>query len=346
MKKKVLFIDYTYQKGHVNFNRIHIDAIKAAGYDVDIILHSDIASCLDYPMDSYVLMLPRFLNQRKNSPILNRVIYTIALLWIKIKVFNFSRYAHVVVSCCDEPTLWLMPLCRNMYIMCHNTASVNSRFKRFFLKRLSRHNTFLVFDEYMKQPLVENGIKNVKIVAHGCVPPFPPVSDAKLPVEAKGFRKLIFHPSSKADLSFVKELVNNAILCGYLKENKILLLIHGKKDEKWIVPDNIRFITGFLPIDVYHAIFLKSDAILLVYPSSFQYQVSGVSFECIANRKNIIVRHHPALTYCRDFYNYDPIFMDNCELLNKIKAVTADDTECRCVVSAETMIPDYNKIFE
>ena len=49
MKGKVLFIDYVYQKGHVNFNRIHIDAIRSAGYDVKIVLHSDIASQLDYP---------------------------------------------------------------------------------------------------------------------------------------------------------------------------------------------------------------------------------------------------------------------------------------------------------
>ena len=37
MKGKVLFIDYVYQKGHVNFNRIHIDAIRSAGYDVKIV---------------------------------------------------------------------------------------------------------------------------------------------------------------------------------------------------------------------------------------------------------------------------------------------------------------------
>lgn len=346
MKKKVLFIDYTYQKGHVNFNRIHIDAIKAAGYDVDLILHYDIAINLGYPAGDYIMRLPHCLNQRDKSPILNRIVYIIILLWIKIKVFSFSKYSHVVVSSCDEPTLGLLPLCRNMYIMCHNTASVHSKVKRFFLRRLARHNTFLVFDEYMKEPLVNNGIKRVKIVSHGCVPPFKNYNERSIPTEMKDFDKVIFHPSSKADVSFVESLVTDNHLCEFLHKRNILLLIHGKKNVEWKLSDNIRFLTGFLPTDEYQAVFQKSDVILLAYPSSFQNQVSGVSFECVANRKNILIKEHPALTYCRDFYNYDPIFGSNECLLKKLDMLTSDGSNCQCIASAETLTPNYNKIFE
>lgn len=346
MKQKILFVDYTYQKGHVNFNRIHIDAIKAAGYDVDIVLHSKIAANLNYPAEDYVLKLPDCLRQRDRKPILNRIVYIIILLWIKIKVFRFSKYAHVVVSSCDEPTLGLLPLCQNMYIMCHNTASVYSKVKRFFLKRLSRQNTFLVFDEYMKDPFIKYGITNVKIVSHGCVPPFEPCREESLPAEIKGFRKVVFHPSSKADTSFVESLVADKNLCDYLQKEDILLLIHGQKEEKWSLSDNIRFITGFMPTDVYHAVFMRADVILLAYPSSFQNQVSGVSFECVANKKNILVRDHPALTYCRDFYNYDPIFHNNEELLWKIRGLNESAPDYKCVVSAKDLAPNYKEIFE
>ena len=345
MKQKVLFIDYTFQRGHVNFNRIHIAAIKSAGYDVRLILHSDIADHLDYPNEDYILKLPRCLNQRQDSPILNRVIYLIILFWIKIKVINFSKYSYVVVSSCDEPTLGILPLCRNMYIMCHNTASVYSKVKCFFLKRLAKHNTFLVFDEYMKKPFVENGIKSVKIISHGCVAPYGHCNDENLPTMIKGFGKLIFHPSSRVDSSFVDNLVADDKLCEYLQKNDILLLIHGDKEEYNNLSDNIQFISGFLPIKVYQAIFMKADIILLVYPSTFQNQVSGVSFECVANRKNILVREHPALTYCRDFYNYDPLFKNNEELLYKILKLTTDTSTCCCRVSVDTLIPNYKEIF-
>lgn len=344
--KQVLFIDYTFQRGHINFNRIHIDAIKSAGYNVRLILHSDIADQMDYPNEDYVLKLPRCLNQRKNSPILNRVIYLIILFWIKIKVINFSRYSYVVVSSCDEPTMGVLPLCRNMYIMCHNTASVYSKVKRFFLKKLAKHNTFLVFDEYMKKPFVENGIKSVKIISHGCVAPYEHCHDENLPTMIKGFSKLIFHPSSRVDSSFVDNLVVDDKLCEYLQKNDILLLIHGDKEEYKNLSDNIRFISGFLPLMVYQAIFMKADIILLAYPSTFQNQVSGVSFECIANQKNILVRDHPALTYCMEFYNYNPLFKNNEELLYKIKNLTSDPTTYCCVVSAKTLKPNYKKIFD
>lgn len=343
--KQVLFIDYTFQRGHINFNRIHIDAIKSAGYEVKLILHSDIADQLNYQNEDYVLKLPRCLNQRQDSPILNRVIYLIILLWIKIKVINFSKYSYVVVSSCDEPTLGVLPLCRNMYIMCHNTASVHSKVKRLFLKRLAKHNTFLVFDEYMKKPFVENGIKSVKIIFHGCVPPYKLSNEKNVPYMIKGFSKLIFHPSSRVDSSFVDNLISDVNLCEYLKKNGILLLIHGEK-EKRNLSNNICFISGFLPFDVYQAIFMKADIILLAYPSTFQNQVSGVSFECIANQKNILVRDHPALTYCMEFYNYNPLFKNNEELLYKIKNLTSDPTTYCCVVSAKTLKPNYKKIFD
>lgn len=346
MKKKVLFVDYTYQKGHVNFNRIHIEAIKAAGYDVELILHSDIAANLGYNDKDYFLKLPYCLRQRDKSPILNRIVYVIILIWIKIKVINFSKYSHVVVSSCDEPTLGLLPLCRNMYIVCHNTASVNSKMKRFFMKRLSRHNTFLVFDEYMRKPLVENGIKNVKIVSHGCVTPFGSCCEEFLPAEIKGYSKVIFHPSSKADSSFVDSLVKDRSLRDFLRSNNILLVIHGRKEDSWNLSDNIVFITGFLPTEVYRAVFQKADIILLAYPSTFQNQVSGVSFECVSNKKNVLIREHPALMYCREFYNYDPIFKNNEELLQKLRNMTDGKSECMCIASASTLMPNYNKIFE
>lgn len=343
MKGKVLFIDYVYQKGHVNFNRIHIDAIRTAGYDVKIVLHSDIASQLDYPASDYVAKLPRFLNMRGKRAVLNRIIFTVTLLYLKFKI-RFSDYSHVVVSSCDEVTLGLLPLCRNMYIVCHNTGTVASRVKLFFLKRLARRNTFVVFDDYMKKPLLENGITNVAMVSHGCVSPFDEShADTNLPKYFSAFRKVVFHPSSKTDDTFVNSLVNSGELADFLVQNDVLLLIHGDKKEGEKYPDNVRFISGFLPTALYRKIFLRSDIVLLAYPSSFQNQVSGVSFECVANRKNMLVLEHPALHYCRDFYNYDPIFSTTSELVEKMGALTRDSS-LQCVATPESLTPDYHKI--
>ena len=344
MNRRILFIDYIYQRGHVNFNRIHIDALRSEGYDVKLVMHSDIAAQLGYPDSDYALKIPCFLKKRENRAVINRVIFVLTLLLLKLRI-RFGKYSHVVVSECDEVTLGIMPPCRNMHIVCHDTATVQSRLKLHFLKRLARHNTFLVFDEYMKAPLVKNGITNVEIISHGCVQPFNPDGSVVLPQNAQAFRKLIFHPSSKADASFTNALVADSTLAGYLEANGILLLVHGNKPQTAAVSPNIRFIAGYIPTETYREIFLRADIVLLAYPRSFRNQVSGVSYECVANGKNMLVLEHPALHYCKDFYNYDPLFSDIPELVRKIRALTSSG-EYRCTATRETLMPDYRKIFK
>ena len=153
----------------------------------------------------------------------------------------------------------------------------------------------------------------------------------------------MFHPSSKADDTFVNSLVNSVELADFLARNDVLLLIHGDKKEGEKYPDNVRFISGFLPTALYREIFLRSDIVLIAYPSSFQNQVSGVSFECVANKKNMLVLEHPALHYCRDFYNYNPIFSTTSEQVEKMGALTRDSS-LQCVATPESLTPDYHKI--
>ena len=78
MRKKVLFIDYILEKGHVNFNHIHIDALKRNGFDVYLILHQDIADLLPYDTNQYVAIIPPFLRKREGHPLLNRIIFLLS----------------------------------------------------------------------------------------------------------------------------------------------------------------------------------------------------------------------------------------------------------------------------
>ena len=93
--KQVLYIDYIEQKGHVNFHRIHIDALKNEGYNVKIILHENIARQLPYSDKDYLFTLPSWLHQRDNQPMLNRLAssdlnkYPEVLMW---RQFNSVRH--------------------------------------------------------------------------------------------------------------------------------------------------------------------------------------------------------------------------------------------------------------
>ena len=56
---KLLYIDYMFMRGHVNFNRVHIDALLKEGYNVKLVLHKEIASLLPYAYQQYALVIHR-----------------------------------------------------------------------------------------------------------------------------------------------------------------------------------------------------------------------------------------------------------------------------------------------
>lgn len=163
---KLLYIDYMFMRGHVNFNRVHIDALLKEGYNVKLVLHKEIASLLPYAYQQYALVIPRILGTNVHNPILSRIIMLLTIIYIKLHV-RFSSYGHVVISCMDEITLGACPFYQKMFIICHgNARGLANRVKRLFIKRLAKHNAFIVFNESMKEPFVKHGIRKVFVVSH------------------------------------------------------------------------------------------------------------------------------------------------------------------------------------
>lgn len=339
--RKILYIDYVQQKGHVNFHQIHINSLKNAGYDVKLILHNDIAKQLSYSKKDYVLTLPSFLNQRDNCPVLNRIIFIFTLIYIK-RCVKLKSYDNVIIACLDEITLGLFPLQKNMNIICHGNAdNFRNPVKRFFLKKLSRKNSFIVFNERMARPFKEHFIDRVYIVSHGCPHPFIP-ANVELPINIYKFKKIIFHPSTKISDEFLHQYVGDSRLSAFLKKNNALLLLRNQQ-EGIHETKNIQFISQYLTQEQYQQLFFRADLILLAYPPSFGYQVSGVSFECLANQKNLLVLQHPSLQYCHKYYNYDPIFCNFDEFCDKLQNLF-DDKGYKCTVSLNQLSPDYTLI--
>ncbi|WP_024991009.1 hypothetical protein [Hoylesella marshii] len=117
---KILFIDYIFQKGHVHFNRIHIDSLKAQGYEVRLALYEAMAAQLPYTADEYDVVIPQRYEQRDGHPLRNRINFLRALRYIQSHV-RLDDYDKLIVSSWDEVTLGLLPLRRDMYLICHPT---------------------------------------------------------------------------------------------------------------------------------------------------------------------------------------------------------------------------------
>lgn len=341
-KKNILYVNYILQYGHVNFDRIHISALKSTENNVKLILHYKIAKELGFPLTDYELILPKFLGKDSHNPILNRIFYILTLLYIKIKV-SFKKYDKIILSSMDEPTLGLVPLCRKMFIICHFTASnFDNNIKKIFIKKLAKYNYFIVFNKRMEEPFIENGFSNVFVISHGCVEPYNTQSSVPFPIDITKYDFVIFHPSAKIERDFLEQLKSNGKLQRFLIDNNYALVVRDNSF-KMEGCDNIIVINNYLTNEQYQVLFVVSDVILLVYPDSFKYQVSGISYECVANKKKILIRTNPSLSYCEEYYNYNPFFLTAEQLCKKIDFLRHNPTS-GCKISAEILQPDYQKI--
>ncbi|MBR1688765.1 MAG: hypothetical protein IJ710_09630 [Prevotella sp.] len=341
---RILFIDYKLEEGHVNFNRIHINALKDDGYAVSIVLHRDIADQLPFNESEYALILPRLFNKRPGHPILNRIIFILTLLYIKLHI-HFQEYEAVIVSSCEEISLGLMPLCRNMYIICHGNANtLGNRVKRFFMNRLARHNYFLTLNEYMAAPLRQAGYPSTYVISHGCLPTPGTLHNVPPVVDLSPYALTLFHPSSKTDPAFLNEILADPGFISFIEQQNILIIMRSAAPKGVPASSHIVFIPYYLSNQQYQSLLSQVDIVLIAYPADFKYQVSGISYECITYGKRLLAYQKPALSYCKDFYNYDPLFAHKEQLCERLTYLM-HHAEAKCIVTPQDLHPDYTAVF-
>lgn len=334
--KKILYIDYDLQVGHVNFNRIQIDALKATGAEVRLVLHEYMYERLPYPIEMYDYVIPTILKYRNGHPIINRLAFLITLLLIRLKV-NTGKYGNVIIGYCDEISLWMLPPAKGMYIFMHRTAGLmESSLKCRLCRKLATKNTFLVFNSHMGNMLEQIGITSYKISPHGCVNAFDADTDA-----TKNNNLTIFHPSAKISRKFLTDVLSDRNVLCFIEENNIQILLKECEENIKIVHKNIAYLPSMIDFKEYKRVFVSSDIILLSYPESFSGQVSGVSFECVANRKRTMIYSHPSLEYCRNFYNYDPIFSNAQEFVCLCMKLM-ENSSLICTASVKSLAPTYD----
>ena len=135
---------------------------------------------------------------------------------------------------------------------------------------------------------------------------------------------------------------NDNAFQSFLEETDTFLLLNGNGEDK----GRIRFVQRRLNDNEYRSLFMRSDIILMAYPDTFIYSVSGVSFECVSNRKKMLVYKIPSMEYCSRLCNYDPFFSEITQLVTKAKMMYQGNEDIFLTVSPEALQPSYVAIFE
>lgn len=326
--KKLLFVDPLSPEGHINFNKIYINALSNIFVSIDFAFKKGYEEKLSISKDDKVYLIPAKYYINSNNKISNRVRYIQIFRHIK-KYCNINNYDFVIFSSYEEISLYLSFINRPLILINHNNISgLQDNIKLFFFKKLAKKNINIVFENYMKDYLLSLGINNVYTIHHG----LPKSHDEKLLNNSKliedfscinNFRYVIFSPSSTStDINFLETLISNDVFNVFLRDNDILLILKNKHLNS--NSKNIKIVKNYLTDLQYQYIFLRSHLIIIPYSDKFLYRVSGVLFESMANDKICLFSDIKALQIYIDFFNYDPIFNTVDDLINRISYIISN----------------------
>lgn len=310
----VLYIDVICSEGHVPFNKIYINKLLSAGYEVKLILKKNYVKKLNLPNSMILFELPSFLfYDFKRIGIMNRLLMLLSLIYINLRIFS-NRFKDIYIGGYEEISFFFSFFLKKTILINHNNvAGLSSNVKRFFFKQNSRKHKLLVFNENIKDYLMKMKVRNIIVNPHGLPEKFQNPENIS---NYNSFDKIIFLPSSNSsDLQIITELINNNSFLNFLKENNIVFIIKGS----FVIENaNIKIIDGFLDYKDYKGLFIESDIILLPYPVSFKYRVSGIFHECLANNKICLLSRIESFDIYKDYFTYDPFFKNTDELMNRI----------------------------
>jgi hypothetical protein len=326
--KKILYVDLESFDEHITINNNCIKKLQA-DYNLEIsyAFKKDYCFKLGLSNESVIEVPLEFYPNKISGGLINRFYILNRLFYLK-RIVDFKKYDIVFFSCYEEITFFMSNIPFKVFLLNHNNVNgINSKVKKFFLKLISKRNTMIVFEEYMRLEFLKHGIENVSIVKHGLPDPFTKNDGINSFFNRKkmndNYNGIIFSPSSSSsDFNFVKYLINSKEFIDALERKKFLFILKDsnlKSSNK-----NILVINEFLSKIDYGTIFLESSFILLPYANDFNFRISNVLNECISNNKVCLLSDIQSFREYSEYFkhnyfykNFDDFMLMFNELLDK-----------------------------
>lgn len=323
--KTVLYIDTFSQFGHTNLNKVYLQEFRKKGCKISVIARSNYFKEIEVFEDEVLLRIPESYYFHTGS-IQSRLLEIKILRFINKNV-ELKNFDIVFFSYFDEIAFYFSRLKGNLFFMNHsNVSGLENRIKRFFLKSISQRGTILVFHETIQDQFVKYGINNIIIEPLGLSLPYKNnilknnniLKDIDTRLIDDFFYLKIFIPTlSKYGDNFLTNSLLDDSFKSLLEEKKILLIIKDKNLD--IKHPNVCLLNNFINDEIYQAVFLKSDILILQYPKSFKFKVSASLLECFSNNKPCFISDIEAFRVFDVYFNYDPYYNSLTQLINLIQ---------------------------
>lgn len=340
--RNLLYIDPFCNNGHINYNKLYVNIFLEYNLHVDLILKEGYINKLGLPSKLLRLELPKKYYPNKTGKLISRIYLFKILLFIKNNI-NLECYDYVIFSGYEEITFYFTNIAKNSFLINHdNVSGLKNGIKRFFNKRISSKNTHIVFAEFIKNRLAHFDINKMIVVSLGIFPPYK-IDRFKIKsilksidnrIDTEKYKYIIFAPAgSKYGDNFINMLLSNGVFLDYLYKKRILFIVKDKLLNSH--NDNVLIINKILSDLQYQSLFIQSSAILIQYPASFDYRVSGIFMECLSNNKKCLLSDIKGFRAFEDHFNYDPFYINADGLIDKID---------RMVLSENINQPIYQKL--
>lgn len=331
---RILFVDPICLDGHINFNRLHTQALLNTFEEVDFCFVEDYDDSIGIKDLNVVYTIPK-----KIINISNGLKYRLSLfrsLRLIKKNICLSKYDAIIISCYDEIALALSFFPHSYVINHNNLSNLNHLVKRLFFRYTTRLHSQIVLNDRAYTYLKSIGAKSVYKVNHGLIKPY---ISAKI---KKSDNFVIFTPSlSSTDRESTNKIINDPLFLEWLEHNNAILLLRG--DYTNIKSNRIKILSGKLSDEMYQELFVNADCLLINYSDTFNYRVSAVILEGIANNKVCVIKALPDFEEYKAFFG-DKVFFTNIkELIQALTYAKENPKDIKTNLS-DMFTPDYSFI--
>lgn len=302
-KFNILYIDLLSPKGHLFLNRAFLNIFASFSNRLDLSCQKGYMECNNIPKKIKRIYGIPIQYYKVNSKFNYRIKNIKKINWV-MKNINIDIYDLIFISSYETISfslVWPRNIKPRVIVFNHNNLDeINNKFKYIFFKLIPKYIEHAVFEDYMKNYLLkEIKIPNKVWVVHHPTDisksnDYKKIKNKFFPKE-KVINKIIFAPSGSNDENFIQRIVSLQRKDNFFDSMLFKLIIKSKKID--YQENNLIIIKKYLSYEEYVSFFNNALLILLPYPKSFSYRISGVLFDCFSFRKRFVASSIPIFRY-------------------------------------------------
>lgn len=350
--KRLLYVDPISPPGHRTLNRVFIETLLARGYTVDLMMRAGYLSDLVLPAGGERFEIPGEYFAARPGKVRARLDHLRILRFTKRQLAR-RAYGCVFFSSFDEIPLALSRIQGNLVLVAHaNVADLDNPIKRFFLQRLARRSTLVVFHEFIRRRCNTFGIHSVMVEPLGLSPPYQMDENARRAAVAtvdrrlagRRFDHIFFAPSgSKYSDGFLGVLTHDEEFREFLRAYRIALIIKDGQLQRDC--PNVIILRRPLSDDQYRGLFLSSRALVLSYPKTFNYRVSAILFECFSNGKRMLLSDIEGFRAFEPHCAYPAFFQSKLDIMARMReSIDAARDVTPLYRDVDRLMPDFGAL--